>query len=60
MDMKSYRYDGKFEGNILVLGQTACGKTIFIQILPKNKLFGQIKDATWLTKITLSKPEKII
>ena len=55
MDMNNYTYDGKFEGNILVLGQAACGKITFIQNLARNKLFGQIKDVTWLTKITLSK-----
>ena len=55
MEINSYEYDGKFEGNILLLGQTACGKTTFIQNLAKNKLFGQIKDVTWLTKIIISK-----
>ena len=60
MDMNNYTYDGKFEGNILVLGQAACGKITFIQNLARIKLFGQIKDVTWLTKITLSKKEKII
>ena len=40
MDMNNYTYDGKFEGNILVLGQTACGKITFIQNLAKSKLFG--------------------
>ena len=55
MEINSYQYNGKFEGNILVLGQTVCGKTTFIQNLAKNKLFGQIKDITWLTKIILSK-----
>ena len=53
--MNSYQYDGKLEGNILVLGQTACEKTAFIQNHAKYKLFSQIKDVTWLTNITLSK-----
>ena len=57
MEVNSYQYDGKFEGNILVLGQT-CGKTTFIQTLAKNGLFGKIKDVTWLTRITLSKNEE--
>ena len=26
-----YNYDGIFEGNILDVGQTSCGKTTFIQ-----------------------------
>ena len=35
----SYTYDGKFEGNILIVGQTGCGKTKFIQNSAKNNLF---------------------
>ena len=55
MDLTKYMYSGKFDGNILVLGQTACGKTTFVQNLGKNKLFGKIKDVSWVTKIVLSK-----
>ena len=36
MDIKGYTYDAKFQGNILVLGQTACGKTTFVQNLGKT------------------------
>ena len=36
-----YTYDAKFEGNILAVGQTGCGKTTFIQKLAKNNLFGE-------------------
>lgn len=38
---KNYSYNGKFEGNILVVGRTGCGKTTFIQKLGKNKMFGK-------------------
>ena len=55
MEINSYHYDGKSEGNILVLGQAACGKITFIQNLAKSKMFGKIKDVTWLIKITFSK-----
>ena len=55
MERNSYQYDGKFKGDILLSGQTACGKTTFIQNLAKNRWFGKIKDVTWLTKIILSK-----
>ena len=55
MDINNYSYDGKFEGNIFILGQTGCGTTTFKQNLGKNKIFGQTKDVMWLTKITLSK-----
>ena len=39
----SYFYDAKFERNILTVGQTGCRKTIFVQSLAKNKMFGNIK-----------------
>ena len=29
-------YDGKFVGNILIVGRTACGKTFFTQKLAVN------------------------
>ena len=41
----NYTYDAKFEGNILVVGRTGCGKTTFIQNLGKNKMFGDIKES---------------
>ena len=55
MGLSSYSHSGKFDGNILVLGQTAYGKTTFVQNLEKNKLFGKIKDVSWVTKIALSR-----
>ena len=39
MDGVNYSYDGKFEGNILVIGRTGCGKATFVQNFGKNKLF---------------------
>ena len=52
---KEYIYDGKFQGNILVVGRTGCSKTTFIQSLGKNKLFGnKITDVFWVSKIVLS------
>ena len=36
MNMEKYLYDGKFLGKILVLGQTGCGKTAFVQNLEKT------------------------
>ena len=49
-----YSYDGKFEGNILIVGQTGCGKTMFIQNLAKNNLFGELNKMFWISKIPLS------
>ena len=58
---KEYTYDGQFNGNILVVGRTGCGKTTFIEKLGKNKLFGsQIKDVFWVSKIVLPSERKEI
>ena len=51
----NYTYDGKFNGNILIVGRTGCGKTTFIQKLGKNKMFGEeIVEDFWVSKINLS------
>ena len=49
----NYSFDGKFEGNISVVGRTGCGKTTFVQNF--RKMFGEIKELTWLSKIPLSR-----
>ena len=50
-----YTYDGKFQGNILVVGRTMCGKTTFVQQLGRNRLFREeITGVFWVSKITLS------
>ena len=36
MDEIKYTYDGKFEGNILIVGRTACGETTSVQNLGKK------------------------
>lgn len=61
MDEIKYSFDGKFEGNILIIGRTRCRKTTFVQNLGKNKLFGDITTVYWISKITLSeeREEKI-
>ena len=51
----NYCYNAKFEGNILVVDRTGCGKTTFVQNLGKNKMSGEIKEVVWLAKIPLSK-----
>ena len=35
----NYTYNGKFDGNILIVGQTGCGKMTFIQKLSKEQYF---------------------
>ena len=49
-----YWYDGKFEGNILIVGQTGCGKTTFTQNITKSDLFTELKEIFWISKISLS------
>ena len=51
----NYIYNGEFEGNILVVGRMGCGKTTFVQNLAKNKMFGNLKEVIWDSKILLSK-----
>ena len=53
MDEVNYSYEGKFEGNILIVGRTGCGETTLVQNLGKNKLFGDIKEVYWISKIEL-------
>ena len=49
-DRREYIYDDRFNGNILVVGKTGCGKTTFIQQLERNKLFGiEITDVFWVS-----------
>ena len=60
IDEIKYSYNGKFEGNILIVGRTGCGKTTFVQNLAKNKLFGQITEVYSVSKIELSKERESI
>ena len=55
IDKVDYRYDRKFEGNILIVRRTSCSKTTFVQNLDKNKLFGDVKEVYWISQIELSK-----
>ena len=43
--------DGRFRGNILVVGKTASGKTYFLQKLRLNKFFGKLVKTEWVTGI---------
>ena len=54
----SYFYDAEFEGNILIVGQTGCRKTTFVQSLAKNNMSGNLKEVYWLSKISLSKDKE--
>ena len=54
MIKNNFMYDGTFNGNMLLVGQTRCGKTSFVQRLGKNKMFGSIDSVDWISKIELS------
>ena len=49
-----YIYDGRFKGNILVVGRTECGKTTFVQKLALHDFFGKLKTAKWISGIRLN------
>ena len=51
----NYTYSGKFNSSVIIFGQTGYSKITFIQNLAKNKMFGELKNLFWLTKIELSK-----
>ena len=53
---KNFTYDATFSDNILVVGQTGCGKTSFVQSLGKNKMFSDgLLSVDWVSKINLTK-----
>ena len=53
---ENFTYDATFSDNILVVGQTGCGKTSFVKSLGKNKMFGDgLLSVDWVSKINLTK-----
>ena len=55
MTRNNSMYDDAFNGNMLVVGQTRCGKISFVQKLGKNRmLVGSIEFVDWISKIELS------
>lgn len=47
----SYQFGGIFTDNILVFGQTGCGKTTFVQNPGKNKMLGNRTSVDWFSMI---------
>ena len=53
---QNFQYEATFTDNILMLGQTGCEKTSFVQSLDKNKIFGSnLLSVDWDSKINLTK-----
>ena len=52
--MENNVYDGKFSGNILIVGRAECGKTTFVQKLALNNFFGDLKKVKWVSGIRFS------
>lgn len=52
--MNKYVFDGRFSDNKLVVGHTGCGKTTFVQNLPLNNMFGDLKKIEWISIVELS------
>ena len=52
--MEKYTYDGKFRGDTLIVGRTACGKTTFMQKFALNNFFGVLKKAEWISHTPLT------
>ena len=48
-------YHGQFMGNILIVGRTNCGKTMFIEKLGLNNFFGNIVKTEWVSGIAIDK-----
>ena len=46
-------YSGQFNGNILLVGRTGCGKTTFLEKLAINRFFGYIIKTEWVSGIEI-------
>ena len=53
--MESNVYNGKFNGNILIVGRTECGKTYFTQKLAINIFCGKLKKVESVSYIILAR-----
>ena len=56
--MENYVYNGKFSGNISIVGRTECGKTTFMQELALNNTFDKLKKTEWAQVLNLVRREK--
>ena len=52
-ELMSDIYSGQFNGNILLVGRTGCGKTTFLEKLAINKFLGDIIKTEWVSGIEI-------
>ena len=52
-------HDGQFYGNVLVVGHTGCGKTIFLEKLGLNNFFGDILKTERISGIEIDKQREV-
>ena len=55
---RGYVYDGKFQGKVLIVRRTKCGKTPFIQKLGQQGLFEE--EITDVFRVSLKEREALI
>ena len=60
MSTTKYIYDGKFKGNILVLGRTECAKTSFVQKLTLLEKYGFGKNFLKWINVLLNNQESCV
>lgn len=58
MENAEHTYDAKFEGNILIVGQTGCGEITFIQNLAESDLLVTLKKFSGYQKYSFNRREK--
>ena len=60
MDPETNSYDRKILGNVLVLGSTASRKTILVEEMASNSVFGKLEGAHWISAVKLSKEREAV
>ena len=59
MDCVEYTYNRKFEGKVLIVSQTGCGKTTFVQNLEKTIFLVNLKTFFGYRKFPFHQREKV-
>ena len=56
--MESNVHNGKFNGNIFIVGRTKCGETYFTRKLTINNFFGKLKKTEWVSYVIPTRERK--